>query len=476
MVIKGTNVDKNDYITPEVILDEQCKDDMWNLLDRLFPIYRALCGPGFHDSLKIIQETLAIEIQEHPSGSDVEGWTIPKEFTVNEAWVEDETGNRIIDFDDHPYSLWIYSRPFEGTVGLDELKAHLHSLPYLPDAIPLRQTYYKNDWGFCAPHSLVESLTEQKFRVKVDTELRDGFLRIGEFYLPGECADEFLVNSYLCHPLGANDNLSGVVVAVELFRQLSQLPKRHLSYRLAIWPETIGAITYISKNKERLEHMIGGVGLSICGDDTGVKIDETYYCDTPIDRAFKHAMNFCGHSVNTRKFSGFVTASDAGHFNQIGLRIPMVTLTRAGATPQGYIQYHSSDDTPDIVSAENLLETLNVLWTAIHVIERNRTYKGTFMTTPFLTKYGIFPFQHGTGDGAHGNEIARAYFELLYALDGTYDLLSLAERNDLPIFMFDEPLREFLRVGLIEEVSAPGVSAGDIERTRHRRQRGVQLN
>ena len=163
-------------------------------------------------------------------------------------------------------------------------------------------------------------------------------------------------------------------------------------------------------------------------------------------------MKFCGHPVNAQKFSGFVAASDSGHFKQIGLRIPMVTLTRGGPTPQGYIQYHSSEDTPAIISAESLLETLNVLWTAIHVIERNRIYQGTYSTTPFLTKYGVFPFQHGTGNGEHGSEIARAYFELLYALDGTCDLLSFAERNDLPIFMLDEPLREFLRVGIIEEI------------------------
>ena len=64
MIIKGTNVDKNDCLVPELFLDGQCKDNMWNLLNKLFPIYRALCSYGFYDSLKISQETLAIKNHE----------------------------------------------------------------------------------------------------------------------------------------------------------------------------------------------------------------------------------------------------------------------------------------------------------------------------------------------------------------------------------------------------------------------------
>jgi len=459
MIIKGSSVAKHDYLAPEMVVDEQSKKDLWEMLTTLFPMYRCLCGPGFHGSLKLIRKWLNIDICEFASGSNVEGWIIPKEFTVNEAWVEDAKGKRIIDFNEHPYSLWIYSRPFEGTMGLKELKQHLASIPYLPDAIPLRQTYYKDDWGFSVRHSLVESLTEQTYRVHVDTELKDGFLRIGEFFLPGDSDEEILVNSYLCHPLGANDNLSGVIVAVELFRLLSRLPKRRYSYRLAIWPETIGAITYIANHKNRLKKTVGGIQLGICGDGTDIKIDESYDGNSAVDRAFKHAMHFLELPVVARPFSGFIGGSDAGHFNQIGLRVPMVTLTRAGPSPQGYVQYHSSADTPEILSADNLFGTLTVLWTAIHVLERNRTYRGNYTTTPFLTNYGVFPFHHGTGGGAHGNEIARAYFELLYAVDGSKDLLAIADRNDLPIFMFDEPVREYVRVGLMHEVNGDGRAA-----------------
>src|SRR5205823_5471693 len=80
----------------------------------------------------------------------------------------------------------------------------------------------------------------------------------GKHYLPGESDEEIMITSYLCHPKGANDNLSGVVLSVELFKLLAQLPNRRYSYRLAIWPETIGSITYIHSYPDRIKKVKGG--------------------------------------------------------------------------------------------------------------------------------------------------------------------------------------------------------------------------
>lgn len=52
------------------------------------------------------------------------GWTIPKESIVNEAWVKDPTGARIIDFAAHPYHLWIHSQPFSGEVSRGTMLEH----------------------------------------------------------------------------------------------------------------------------------------------------------------------------------------------------------------------------------------------------------------------------------------------------------------------------------------------------------------
>jgi len=416
---------------------------MRKLLDDLFPVYRTLCGPGAKETLERIQQEIPLEIKEYPSGTEVMGWTIPKEFVVNEAWVKDKYGKKIIDFDAHPYHLWSYSQPFSGEVSRDELLEHLTSQHR---CVPLRQTYYKDDWGFSCTDDLRECIEDEKgfwgpFEAHIDVEHRDGHLRIGEAYHEGETEQEVLINSYVCHPLGANDNLSGVVCAVNLFKRLAQTKTRY-SYRLCLWPETIGPIAWIAANDTSI--VVGGMTLGICGDDYPLVFDESVN-GGPMDNALAHAMS----PPMCREYSGFMGPTDSRHFNGMGLNIPMVTLTRGG--PAEFPEYHTSLDTPDIINWENMDETVEVAFNAIQVLERNQVYRPRYVTTPCLQKHGIFPYQHGTGTG--GNErtnAARAYFELMYLVDGKRDLLSIADSQGLSIFDFDEPVEKFLEAGLIE--------------------------
>lgn len=434
------------FPTPE----GDAKASMWGLMAELFPIYRALCGPGFNESLEKIHESLGIEITEFDTGTKVFDWTIPPEFEVIEAWVDGPDGKRYIDFASHPYHLGIYSRPFQGTMSREQLMEHVHTDPRLPDALPLRQTYYLEDWCFSATEADVEAMPRGDYRVNIQTRLFDGKLRMGEYFIQGESDQEVLISSYLCHPRGANDNLSGVVVATELFRLLSQLPKPHFSYRLALWPETIGAITYMAKYPERLEKMIGGYQIAICGDDSPIGLDQTYFGNSVFDRAAVHAMTLCGIETIVRPFNIFT--GDPNHFNGVGHRSAMANLTRGGSRPGGYPEYHSSSDEPGtVVTAERLLETLQFAWTTLMVVERARAYRATYSTTPFLSSYGIYPHHHGAGNGGYGNMQSDAYYALMHGADGERDLLEIAQSAGFTIFAFDECVADFKRVGLLEE-------------------------
>jgi len=440
--------DDGNSVFPGLLLPSaENKASLWRLMETLFPIYRSLLGPGYKQSLDVIADWLPITTAEFPTGEQVLDWTIPQEFKVNEAWVEDPDGNRIIDFAEHPYAVWIYSRPFEGVIDKDELLEHLTTDPNQPDIIPMRQSYYRDAWGLSCPHNLLQRMKPGRYKVKIDTELFDGFLRIGEMYLPGEVEDEILISSYLCHPLGANDNLSGVVVAVELFRLLQSLPKRHYSYRLALWPETIGAMTYIAKYPDRIAKTIGGYQFGICGDDKPVSIDRTKPGDTIIDRAFHHAMALVTGAVESRPFS--IYGTDACHFNSVGVEVPTANICRAGSRPGGYIEYHSSADDLNLVKADKLFETLMAAWVALMTIERTHVYQGTYTASPFMSRHGVYPYQHGAGVGGRASIIGDAYYAIIPHADGKQDLLEIAERCEMPIFAFDECVSEFLRVGLV---------------------------
>ena len=81
---------------------------MYDFAGKIFPYNRSLTGEGVRQTLADIAsyigvpfEAESMKIIQIPSGSQVFDWTVPKEWVIREAYVEDEGGNRIIDFKKH---------------------------------------------------------------------------------------------------------------------------------------------------------------------------------------------------------------------------------------------------------------------------------------------------------------------------------------------------------------------------------------
>ena len=172
----------------------------------------------------------------------------PKEWNVLDAYIKDQTGKRVVDFQQSNLHLMNYSSPVHATMPLGELKPHLFTLPEKADWIPYRTSYYREDWGFCLSHNQLLALEDGDYEVCVDSSLRDGHLSYGECFLPGRSSDEVLVSCHVCHPSLANDNLSGLVVATALAQLLSGKDLQY-SYRFLFVPGTIGAITWLAQNQ-----------------------------------------------------------------------------------------------------------------------------------------------------------------------------------------------------------------------------------
>jgi aminopeptidase-like protein len=295
----------------------------------------------------------------------------------------------------------------------------------------------------------VRALPPGRYKVDIDTEHFDGSLRIGEYYLPGETDEEIMLTSYLCHPMGANDNVSGVVLSVELFRLLAQLPRRRYSYRLGIWPETIGSITYIHSYPDRIAKLKGGYVITCAGDGGKFTYKRSHAGDSLFDRAALHALTHSGmpfEAVPYRHDYG----SDECQLNAVGLRLPFGSIMR---TMYGFFpEYHSSADDLTVVTPEFLFETLKVYWSALMTLERAVTYKGSFKVDPFLTGHGIFPWDEGAGASGIGTAIARAYYHLMGGVDGRTDLLQIADNAGENIMVFDRAVNDFLRTELMVDV------------------------
>jgi len=226
----------------------------YELMENLFPICRSITGDGVRETLTLMQEHIPLEIHEVPTGTQVFDWTVPREWNIRDGYIKDAAGNRVIDFQQHNLHVMNYSAPIQGTVSLEELKAHCHTLPDYPDRIPYRTTYYDEKWGFCLSQNQLDGLTETEYEVFIDSTLADGNLTYGEFVIPGQTEDEIFITSHICHPSLANDNLSSVSIAVYLAKELSQLELRH-TVRFVFAPATIGAITWLARNEDRLHHI-----------------------------------------------------------------------------------------------------------------------------------------------------------------------------------------------------------------------------
>ena len=70
-------------------------------LRRLFPLNRSLTGEGNRETLRILQEIVPIEITEYPSGLEVYDWVIPEEWHLRDAWINDESGQKLIDVNEN---------------------------------------------------------------------------------------------------------------------------------------------------------------------------------------------------------------------------------------------------------------------------------------------------------------------------------------------------------------------------------------
>lgn len=126
--------------------------------DRLWPINRSIAGPGLRASLDILSEVMPMERHRFPTGTQVFDWEVPREWEVRAAYIVDPHGQRRADFSENNLHLVAHSIPVQRTMPLEELRAHLYSLPEQPDAIPYVLSLYNESWGFCLTDDELQGL------------------------------------------------------------------------------------------------------------------------------------------------------------------------------------------------------------------------------------------------------------------------------------------------------------------------------
>ena len=96
----------------------------YSLAERLFPIYRSITGDGVRKTLRLIREHIGnddFNIIEIPSHTKCFDWTVPQEWKINDAFIEDENRRKIISFSDNFLHVVGYSYPVDKWVDHKEL-------------------------------------------------------------------------------------------------------------------------------------------------------------------------------------------------------------------------------------------------------------------------------------------------------------------------------------------------------------------
>jgi aminopeptidase-like protein len=408
---------------------------MHELVRELYPICRSITGDGMRSTLLRLAQEIPLELVEVPTGTPVFDWTVPREWNISDAYIKNGRGERVVDFKRHALHVVGYSVPVHATMSLAELRPHLHSLPDHPDWIPYRTSYYAEGWGFCLPHAQLEALPEDRYEVRIDSTLQPGSLTYGECLLPGASSDEVLISCHSCHPSLANDNLSGIALAVALAQSLQARADRRLSYRFLFIPGTIGSITWLARNRPVAERIRHGLVLSCVGDAGSSTYKRSRRGNALIDRAVEHVLRFSNAPYTVDDFIPY--GYDERQYCSPGFDLPVGCFMR---TPNGrFPEYHTSADDVDFVHPEALADSLRKCLAVIDILEHDRAYRNTLpFCEPQLGKRGLY--RATGGDELPGYEMALLW--VLNLSDGRHTLLDIADRAKLPFEVVSRAARD----------------------------------
>lgn len=420
---------------------------MYALCDKLFPICRSITGDGVRQTLAILREIVPeMTVHEVPSGTAVFDWTVPKEWNIRDGWIKNSRGEKILDFQKTNLHVVGYSLPVDQKVTLDELLPLIYTQPDQPDAIPYVMSYYEERYGFCMTQRQKDALSDDTYHIYIDSTLQAGSLTYGEILIPSTEGgdDEIFLSTYICHPSMANNELSGPAVTIHLAKAILAQKKRRYGYRLIFIPETIGAITYLSRHLPTMKKKIrAGFNISCVGDNRTYSYVASRYGNTLADRAAKNVLSF--RCPTYKSYSFLQRGSDERQYNAPGVDLPVCGVCRSKYGT--YPEYHTSKDDMALISPEGLQGAYEVYADILEALEENRTYQITCLGEPQLGKRGLYATI--SQKNFYGKQHALMDF-IAYA-DGQNDLIAISDRIGVPVKELLPIVEKLRQSGLLTE-------------------------
>lgn len=420
---------------------------MMSMLRELSPLPRMLNSPGLDQAFKIIKRELpGTTIHEYAAGMEFEDWIVPCSWSVIEGFMKNRAGDAIASIEKNLLFVAPYSEPVDGWFSKEEIRKHLTTRPDMPDSYTLEHrnayNYQHVDWGITMPHNTWEDLPEDEYHVKIDIECGQGSMKVAEYFLEGRRPETICINAHideLC-----NDDLSGCVVAMELMRFIEELPDRQYSYQMLLAPEMIGTLAFIHENPDRIANTIGMLNLETLGVGNEWRLKKALRNDTRIEKVLRAAMN-------TEK----TLFNEIGFFDGYGndervYAWPTINIPGVGLQRGPFDEYHTSKDTPDIISPGHLIEALNISKSFVKILEEDCivSYKNTLQ--PWLTRRSLY--LDATYDPENFQKFNNRF---LFNVNGKLSMLDLSEIAEIDFFVGKGYISKFIESGLAETKDIP---------------------
>lgn len=432
-----------------------------HVLGEILPLHRTLASDDMDKTLEILgsylPENANYRIEKFPPLSKVWTWYVPERYEVNEAYLETEDGEKVVDFKDNNLHLVSYSLPINKLLSWEELEPHLFYNEELPHTIPWKFKYYERDWGFCLSKNQFDQLSrEKRYHAVIDSEFitdpEKGFRVATATLHPkgGQCNDsgEMFIMAHTCHPSQANDDAAGVITALEVARRLAinPLPAGSMSVRFWFGPETIGTITYLANHEDQIPAIRSGIFIEMTGNDNTIALQRSRQNDSLIDRI--------GHYVLSKKKCNFregafteIIANDERVLNGPGLNVPTISITR-----YPYPEYHTSDDNLTIIHEAKLLQAADVIEEIIRIFATNYIPVRKFRGPVFLSGHGLYV------DWQDDWELNRNIEKIMMRFEGDQSIFDIVEELDLDYWDARRYIEKFRTRDLIDPVPIPKVA------------------
>lgn len=424
-----------------------------DLATRLFPFDYSVTSRGNDASLAVLAAELPFVTFAYPSGSTLNGWTIPPACEVECAQLR-HNGKVLFDGLGRPLAVPALSDSFVGRLPLEQLRPHLFTLPDTPQAVPYHwmRLYRPNDpvWGFCLPAELADRLPPGDYEVDLRTRKTPDTMKVFVHELPGETTDTILLNAHNCHPFQANDDISGIVAGIETLKRLARLPRRRFTYLLMVAPELFGPMFWLDQlPADALARLKATIMLKSVGNDRPLRLQQSYHGNADIDLAAHNAFRTRFGTYESGEFRA-IYGNDETVFESPPYAIPSVSVTR-----WPFPEYHTDQDVPDRLHEARLEDTVETLLAICGAMEVNLRPRTVARGLVCLSRYGLYkPVPPVGANGVDYTSLPGRWNRLMNALprlmDGQTSLLQIADRFQLPVAEVHDYVKRWIAAGLAE--------------------------